>query len=422
MDYGEQVEIKVPFRKELLSLVVQFVEQSAQAFGFKKEDSLPLALASEEVFSFLAAHAEERETMYLACRFGGYYVEAIFRFARQALPMKALNITAAVSIEDERSLEDMGLLLAARAVDYLRFSTDEEGNMALHFIKEKSYPESAPGQNYAELLGETGFQVVDGQPELLKQFAGRVMNSYGKDIPSFFHFPGKLVDMVASGEYGAVLLVDGKSNVGGGLLWKQGSKMVEAYGPYLFLDQPALPPNLIEGCLAKIARTKAVCLVIRQATPEIPREYFESLRNRAFYRQLAEDNGAAAFTHASLTSFLETAYQELFLPRQLQVVEYQGETLSPYSVFAVRIDRQARKAVLSTLWVGDDAARNLQEHVRVLREEGITNLCFELDAGVSQQAILGPALLTAGFKPSLILPWKGRGDIILFEHKRGEDL
>ncbi len=420
MDYGEQIEIKVPFRKELISLVVGCVEQSAKAFGLKKEESLPLALAVEEVFSFLAVHAGAKETMSLICRFGGYYVEAIFRFAGRALPLRALNITATVSIEDEKSWADMGFLLAARSVDHLRISTDEEGNMALHFIKEKDYPgfDSAPDD--AGFREGTNFQVVDSQPELLKQFAGRVVGSYGKDCPSFFHFPGKLVDMVAGGEYGAAFLLDGKSRIGGGLLWKQGNKMVEAYGPYLFLDQPALARNLIDGCLEKIARTNAVCLVIRQATPEIPSDYFESLGNRAFYRQLAEDNGTVAFVHPRLTSFLATFYQELYLPRQIQEVEYQGESISPYSVLAAHIDRPAHKVVLAPLWVGSDAARNLADHVRVLRAEGITDIFFELDTGVPKQAILCPALLTAGFKPVLILPWGGKGDIVLFAHKTGE--
>lgn len=420
MDYGQQVEIKVPFRRELIPCVVSCIEQSAQAFGLKMGESLPLALATEEVFAFLATQAPKKENMNLTCCFGGYYVEAIFKFASQALPMKALNITTTVSTEDEKSLQDMGLLLAARSVDYLSFSNDEEGNMVLHFIKEKSYPKASLRQNYANLSEKSSFQVVDGQPELLKQFAGRVVNNYGKDVPSFFHYPGKLVDMVDSGEYGVALLVDEKSNIGGGLLWRLGSKMVEGYGPYLFLDQPILAQKLIESCLGRIARTKAVCLVIRDSTPQTPKEYFESLGNNALYRQLGEDNGTVSFVHPSLTSFLKTWYQELFLPRQIQEVEYQGEKISQYSAFAPHIDREAGKVVLSTLWVGTDAAQNLLEHVQVLKAEGIKNLFFELDAGVSEQAILGPALLETGFVPKMVLPWGGRGDIILFEH--GEEV
>lgn len=422
MDYGQQVEIKVPFRSQLIPLVVSCVEQSAQAFGLKRQESLPLALAAEEVFAFLVVQAEAKETMSLTCRFGGYYVEALFKFTGRALPMRALNITTAVVADDEKSLEDMGLLLAARSVDYLRFSTDEEGNMTLHFIKEKDYPGITPGQNYSDLAIDTDFKLVDGQPELLKQFAGRVTETYGKAAPSFFQFPGKLVDMVASGEYGAVLLVDGKSNIGGGMLWRLGNKMVEAYGPYLFLPQQDLAQNLIEGCLGKVARTKAVCLIIRQATPQTPGEYFESLGGKALYRQLGEDNGAVSFAHPCLTSFLERSYQELFLPREIQEIEYQGERIAPYSAFAAHIDRDANRVVLSTLGVGADATKNLLEHVRVLREEGITNLSFELDAGIPEQAILSPALLAAGFVPTLLLPWAGRGDLILFEHRKEEGL
>ena len=71
--------------------------------------------------------------------------------------------------------------------------------------------------------------------------------------------------------------------------------------------------------------------------------------------------------------------------------------------------------------MGEDAAANLGDHITALRLEGIADIFFKLDAGVAEQAMLGPALLAAGFAPRLIFPWEGRGDVILFACQEGGD-
>jgi hypothetical protein len=83
------------------------------------------------------------------------------------------------------------------------------------------------------------------------------------------------------------------------------------------------------------------------------------------------------------------------------------------------MERPAKQATLSSLWVGEDAAASLGEHVRALRKEGIADIYFRLDGGVAEQAMLGPALLAAGFVPRLIFPRGGRGDVILFACQEG---
>jgi hypothetical protein len=418
------IELAVPLQAELLPVVTGCVEQSAQAFGLRREEAMALTLAVEEVYTFLTTKAAAGQVLRVACRPGGYYAEVVCRFASRALPVRALNITAAVSSDDEKSLEEMGFLLAARTVDRLGIYTEGD-TTAIRFVKEKAYPPAADGAP-GGFPAKGAFRVYDGEPELLKQFARRVVAAYGDQALPFFRFPGKVVDMAAGGEYGAVVLADENRNVGGGIFWRDGAKMAEAYGPYVFCDRPGIARDVVEACLRKFARSGAVCLVIPAATPEAPREYFESLGRlkpaaggEALYRQLEEDNGSVTFVHPSLAPFVRDTYDRLCLPRQIEEVEHQGEARSPHSAFAARMERPAKQATLSSLWVGEDAAASLGEHVRALRKEGIADIYFRLDGGVAEQAMLGPALLAAGFVPRLIFPWGGRGDVILFACQEG---
>lgn len=427
MNHAPVTELTVPLQIELLPVVTGCVERSAHAFGLQRGEALALALAAEEVFSYLAAKAAAGQSLRVTCRGGGYYAEVVCRFHGRALPVRALNITAAVA-DDEASLEEMGFLLAARTADRLAIATEGD-SMSISFIKEKTYP-PAPEEALPPFAAKGAFREHGGEPELLKQFARRVSGKYGRQAPPFFRFPGKVVDMVAGGEYGVVMLADENRNIGGGMLWRSDGKMAEAYGPYVFSGGAELARDIVDACLRRFARTGTLCLVIPAATPEAPRDYFEQLgqlpvadgsrrSEQALYRQLEEDNGSLTYVHPVLAAFVRAAYDRLCLPRQIEEVENLGEARSPHSAFAASMDRPAGKAVLSSLWVGEDAAESLAEHVQALRREGIANILFKLDAGVAEQALLGPALLAAGFLPRLIFPWEGRGDVILFSYQEG---
>jgi hypothetical protein len=52
-------------------------------------------------------------------------------------------------------------------------------------------------------------------------------------------------------------------------------------------------------------------------------------------------------------------------------------------------------------------------------KEGITNILFEMDLGKSWQCHFTQPLLETGFEPRLVLPYAGRGDLIVFQHKVG---
>ena len=418
MPHKQPIELQMPFQPQFLSLATGCVEQAVQAYGLGRGESMRLALAVEEVYSFLSNRISAGQRLRLSCRYAGYYAEVVCRFQRGSLPVEAFNITATVSSDDEKSLDEMGLLLAARTVDQLRISA-ENTEMGVHFIQEKAYPPIK--EPLAEFVSTGAFHVAAPESELLKQFATRVWSKYGIKAPPQFQYPGKIADMVGFGEYGAVLLLDGKGNLGAGMLWRSRNKMAEAYGPYVFCDQPRLATQAVEVCLAKLARQGLLCIVVPQPTPEMPAGFFEPLdpAGSVFYRQLEEDNGTLAYVHPDVADFYQSAVQRLYLPRQLHRVEAQGEAQSARSAFSARMNRPAGQVTLAALWVGEDAAAVLKQHVVSLRLAGFSEIVFQLDAGEASQAILGPALLASGFAPQYILPWGGKGDVLVWT-QRGE--
>lgn len=432
MNIKKMVELQIPLQADMLPVVVGCAEQTAQAFGFGKEERLSLSLAVEEVFAFLAAQGQENETLRLICRHGGYYIEVACIFACRALPTKVFNMTARLALEDENSLAAMGLLLAARTVDRFRIEPEKDGGMGIYMTLEKHYPPASPEADGGGLPA-SGFSLAEPGKEELKQFARFVTGFYRANAPDFCHFPGKLVDMIASGEYDAVLAKDAQGHVGGGFLWRYNGKMAECYGPYIFTEQDNLNAVLIEGAVEKLARTGLLCMAIRQPTEHVPAGYFEPLGEfcavapdgarqcyAALYRQLEEDNGMTVFAHSQIEGFIRERYNLLALPRQLRTTVYEGEGRSADSAISTKLDRLQKTATLSPLVAGDDIADNLAMHVGALRSQGIKNIFFELDLGKAGEVQLVPAIAAAGFRPQLIFPWGGCGDVVVFFHS-GEE-
>lgn len=423
MRINKTVELQIPLYADMLPVVVGCAEHTAQAFGFGKEEQLSLSLAVEEVFAFLTTQGQPEETMRLICRHGGYYLETACIFPRRALPTKVFNMTAKLALEDENSLTEMGLLLAARTVDYFKIEIGKDGNMGIYLTMEKRYPQASPEPSGT--LPVKGFNLTEPGKEELKQFARSAIGFYNA-APAFCHFPGKLVDMISSGEYGAILAKDDKENIGGGFLWRYNGKMAECYGPFVFTEQDQLAAALLDGAIAKLARTGMVCMTIRQPTEQVPAGYFESLGefnstttdgeamcHTALYRQMEEDNGMTVFVHPQIEDFIRERYTFLALPRQMRTVVYEGEGRLPDSSISTKLDRRQATAILSILMVGDDIEDNLVRHVAALRGEDIKNIFFEIDLGKAEEVQLVPAILAAGFTPQILLPWGGCGDVVL---------
>ncbi len=427
MKANKVVDLRLPLGIEMLPLVTGFVESAAKAFGLADGRILRLVLAIEEIFVFLSGQTGQGETMRLIARPGGYYVEIACLISPRSLPTRVMNQTAITDMDDEDSLAEMGILLAARMVDRFKLVMEQDKEVGLYFLVEKQYPEMV---GELPILPRGNYTIHPGGREELKQFSQRVMNSYGAAAPNFFRFPGKVVDMVESGEFEGVVAVDSKGNVGGGMLWKWSGKLVEAYGPYVF--QEGLATLLVEKVLEKVARSSAVSMVVRQGTKEIPREYFEELiypqaSNRedggeslsVLYRQLEEDTGMVVFVHSSVKEFVEKSYERLCLPRNIILATEAGEKLLPHSVFATIVDGNQKQAVLSALVVGADGQAVVKDYVSSLQQQGIETILFELDMGKELEAVLAADLRATGFAPSFLLPWGGQGDVIVFQYAGG---
>jgi len=60
-------------------------------------------------------------------------------------------------------------------------------------------------------------------------------------------------------------------------------------------------------------------------------------------------------------------------------------------------------------------SENVSRHVQLLLHEGLRNLFFMVDLSQAWQAAFIGALLPNGFRPCLILPHAGEGDLLLFQ-------
>jgi hypothetical protein len=117
-----------------------------------------------------------------------------------------------------------------------------------------------------------------------------------------------------------------------------------------------------------------------------------------------------------LKPFLQAVYDRLYLPREIVSTIFEGEKLAPHSVFSVKFDRPLNSVTIRPVWDGEDQAENIAGHLKILQEEGLTNIFFYLDLGVSWQARLVPALFINSFRPVLLLPYAGHSDVVVFQH------
>ncbi len=435
-DHMVNVSLKTCLHPSFLPLAVSFVEKSAVAFGLGKNETLQLTLATEEIFAYLSQARRADEAIDIEATDGSYYAQVKFLFKAHDFNPRAFNLTASVSLENQANLEEMGLLIASRSVDRFYISGSPQQGFELVLIKEKVYPEIGDLE-VTEIKEIKNFRFKTPDSESLKRFVRLVAGYYPTHLylPSF-RFPGKVVDMIASGEYSATVAFGEQGQMGGGIVWRWvGSKTVELFGPYLF-RQPAdteLAKGLVDSCLGRIAKTEAIGLISRYSTPELPEGYFERLGSvdltqpgrtpqpwPVYYRQLYEDPGCQVSAHPDLYGFLRAEYDRLAFAREIRLTRHEGEQRPPYSVFAGQFDRDQNQVTLRAVWEGADSAENLAQHVKVLRTENFQNIFFEIDLAQAWQADLTPALLKNGFQPRLILPYGGQADVVVFQYQGSE--
>jgi hypothetical protein len=426
------VSIRLPTEKAFLPLATAFVEKGAVALGLGEKEALALTLAAEEIFSYLSHVAPQGQTIGIRCTSGVYFVRVDFLISWPGLDLRSFNLTATISLEDEESIQEMGLLIASRFVDRLFLKEDAGKGIHLSLCKEKAYPETMVRSQPLAGPPISEFSIRTPLAEELKIFAPMVSYRYPPVlVPGAFRFAGKVVDMVGSGEYQAAVAVSGSGEIGGGILWHwAGLKTVECFGPYLLCRTPdaSMAEALLETCLVAIAKTHALGLLVRLPTEELPKEQFEALgsltlRNRdrerrtltAYFRHIHEDLGTSSWCHPELEPFLREEYKRLVLPREIRPVRDLGEHQKRFSVLSAEMDRSQGTVTLRPLRSGTDAEKNIMDHLALFHRESMGNIFFEMDLGQPWQALFARGLLTQGFRPRLILPYAGEGDIVVFQ-------
>lgn len=428
-----QVALRMTIDPDLIHLAAAFAEQSAAAFDLDKKSVLALTLATEEIVGHLSRTPAKGGEIEILCKERVYCVEETFRLPDRDLDLRAFNLTARVSPEDESSLEETGLIIASRMVDGFRFKNVPDGLM-LTLIKEKAYPEVGGTWNGTAKPLES-FSVRPPDSEELKTFVHMALTFYQTaQLPLAFRFPGKVVDMAAAGEFAILIAADQTGNIGGGiLLHLSRNQVVEAAGPYIFgqEDTSRMAEDLIEACIASLARTGRIGLILRHPTRHIPEGWFELLgtleprgedgkirSNPFYYRQIEEDLGTAVWCHPDLTAFLSGEYRRLALPRRIRTVSDLGETASPYSVIFVELDPFHDEAVLHPIWWSRDAEQNLADHLALLEKESLSNILFAMDLGNPWHVRFTPMLIEEGFEPRIVMPYGGVSDLLLFQRSR----
>ena len=422
--------LKIPIAEAFIPLAAAFVGHAAKGLGLDPEAAEELALAAEEVVAYIARIADSGQEVEIRCFAESHFIEADISLPVRHLQLHTFNMTATVCADDEVCLDQMGLLIASRMTDRFLISREGSGNLVLTLVKEVCYPEIDASAMKEETKALSRFSLRPPDAARMKWFVRLVNQCYPTTLfPKEFRYPGKVVDMAAAGDY-HLLLADGPAGeIGGGLAWKwEGLKTVEIFGPYIFHSEshPDMARDLLEACIAGVARSSALVLINRMPTPELPEGYLEALgagadasiaSPAACFRLMHEDTGIVVWSHPELTGFLQSEYRRLVFPRDIQPVASDGEAGESFSVLSAEMDRDLARATLRPIWPGADCEVNLAGHVTLLRQEGFQSIFFEMDLGISRQSEFTPGLLKLGFVPRMILPYAGVADLVIFELK-----
>lgn len=426
---GHCVSLRVSADARFIPLVQGVVEQAASVFGLERAKALRLTMAAEELVSHLAETARGVE-IDLAVGSGGWCVRADFSFVADPSELWAMNLAAREDIGAGKSMDHLGLLLAARMSDGFVVRIDG-AKVHLELRQDRVYQAVTP-RPYIPATAAAPVAVVDNpEPALIREACALAVDRYPAHlIAEPFFTPGKVADMAASGDLALAVAVDGSGALAGLMSWRSPSeRSVSFSGPYLFLEGGSTAEVLEARLLGTVARTRAVSLFSELATPDLISRNYEALGRLFFsrpeqeaveldmwFRHLREDSGGAVWAHPVMRSFLEDAYDGLVLMRVIRETNGSGESLPARSVLSARLRPELGTATLAPMVAGRDAVQVVADHVRALSRDGYRNIFFHLDLAYGWQAAMAAALAENGFTPRLVLPDAGKSDIAVFQH------
>lgn len=415
----QTAELKVPLYQDFLPIVLSYIENTAKVFKMSNQETTQLVLATEEIFSFLVYKAKRADILYLTVRTRGSYIEVIAKFALEMLPVQAMNLTTKIAADDDNALGSMGLLIAARSVDSLRLNIDSDGYMYLSYTKDKQYSRLPPAPHIQTNF--TGSYVAeDIDVERIPEFCAQAVAEYGgSDVAEFLRYPQKLTDVITRGDFDGCFALDSKGHVAGALFWESNGDLISGKGFFILAkkDKDEVAKVLMNGCQRRTFILRPHCLFLEHSTTETPIDFLRIGRTAAYHPMYAGDKPTAIYINSALVSFAKTFYRKIGVIRN--IYEQMSNNIlsginSEHSAFAVSIDKFHKEVKISTLWVGKDAAENLQNHIKVLKKEGMSSLIFDLAIEKPEQAVMGDFLLQVGFKPEVIIPWTKDGDVLRF--------
>jgi len=135
------------------------------------------------------------------------------------------------------------------------------------------------------------------------------------------------------------------------------------------------------------------------------------------YHPAPLDPGSGAWVHPALEKKIRDQYNTLFLPRNILAVAQDMEPSSPHSVISSEMNRSSDSVVMHPLIFGKDTLENLGDHLSLFKSEGYKEISFQLDLGQSDQTGWVPSLIEHDFIPELLLPYGGKGDLLIMTYK-----
>ena len=415
------MELNIELIPERMPVVVAFAEAAAKNAGLADAEATMLALSTEELFLALCSCIPGAGiTVRLQDR--RYAADLLFQVP-QPPDLRIFNITSRPDHETEEGLADMGLFLASRACDQFSIRHLALGGWEIMLRKERSYPVSAQqSRSHTPVL--TWRLTTDPTPDAVKEFSALIADCYAAcQFPEEFTTPGRLLDKLASNEYGVILAQGEQGELAGGLVWHADEgRIVECFGPYLTTgtEPEQLTTALCEKVTELFGRSNRLGLVLYAPQQPPAAAGFETAGSLAIpggtiwtgYRMLAEEFGADAAVATELMPFYTDWCNSMALARNIRSYHDDGETANGLTLFATRLNHATGMARLTPLLVGRDAEAVLVEHLHLLDQEQFNAIYCTIDTGHPFDSLLVPHLLKHGFTPRMLVPWGGIGDLI----------
>jgi hypothetical protein len=423
------MELKLELEPVRMPIAVSFAETAAKSARLGERESALLALSVEELFMALC-EVMPGAMVELCFHDRRYAVDLLLHFLQAPPDLRIFNITARPDHETEQGLANMGLFLASRACDQFSVQQLSSGSWEIMLRKERSYPAVQQNSQLPHNLLQSWRIISTPSPDAVKQLSGLIHEKYTTaQFPEEFTPPGRLVDKLASNNYGVILGQDADGELAGGLIWRTTEqRIIECFGPYL--QSPAEPELLVEALCEKVVerfgRSDRLGMVLYAPQQPSVSAGFEPAGALATpqgsvwtgYRMMSEEFGAKALVHQELLTFYSGLSSSMALARTIREYHDDGESGDGLTLFGTRLNRTAGMARLTPLLVGRDAGQVLDEHLQLLDSEGFFTIYCTLDTGRPFDALLTPHLLACGFTPGMLIPWGGTGDLLYLHRNR----